>query len=171
MLSHVGLFSTLGSAACQAYLSFTISLLKLMSIESVMLSSHLILCCLLLLSPSTFPSIGVFSTEEAVCIGLPKYWSFSFGSSPSSEYSGLISCRIDWFDLFALQRTFKSLLHTTVQKHQFFGTQKSRMLQLILNGSFSSPPAGSTRGFFSKIYYENMVKLLEINLQYCDSPP
>ena len=92
-------------AACQASLSFTISqgLLKLMSIQSVMLSKH-ILCCPLLILPSIFPSIRVFSNESALCIGWPKHWSFSF-----SEYSGLISFRIDWFDL-AVQGTLKSLL-------------------------------------------------------------
>ena len=92
--------------------SFTISrsLLKLMSIELVMPSNHLILCCLLLLLPSVFPSIRVFSNELALCISWPKYWSFSFSISLSSEYSGLISFRIDWFDLLAVQGTLKNLL-------------------------------------------------------------
>ena len=103
-------FATPWTAACQASLSFTISqsLLKLMSIESVLPSNHLILCRLLLFSPSIFPSIRVFSNESALHIGWPKYWSFS--TSPSNEYSGLISCRIDWFDLLAVQGTLKSLL-------------------------------------------------------------
>ena len=101
------------------------SLLKLMSIESVMLSNHLNLCCPLLLPPSIFPSIRVFSNESALHIRWPKYWSFSFIISPSSEYSGLISIRVDWLDLLAVQGTLKSLLHTTVQKLQFFGTQLS----------------------------------------------
>ena len=94
----------------QASLSFTItqSLLKLMSIESVMPSNHLILCCPLLLLPSIFPSIRVFSNESALHIR-PKYWSFSFSISPLNEYSELISFRIDWFDLFAVQGTLKSL--------------------------------------------------------------
>ena len=98
------------TAACQASLSFTISwsLLKLMSIKSVMPSNHLILCHPLLLLPSIFPSIRVFSNELALRIRRPKYWSFSF--SPSNEYSGLISFRIDWFDLLAVQETLKSLL-------------------------------------------------------------
>ena len=98
-----------GRQACQASLSFTISwsLLKFMFIESVMLSSHLILYYPLLLLPSIFPSIRVFSSELALCIRWPKYWSFSI--SPSNEYSGLISFRVDWFDLLAVHGTLKSL--------------------------------------------------------------
>ena len=93
--------STPWTAALQASLSFTVSqsLLKLMSIESVMPSNHLIFCCPLLLLPSVFPSIRVFSNELVLCIRWPKYWSFSFSTSPSNGYSGLISFRIDWFDL------------------------------------------------------------------------
>ena len=100
------------TASCQAFRSFTISrsLLKLMSIESVMPPSHLILCRPLLLLPSTFPSIRVFSSESALHIRWPQYWSLSFGISPSNEYSGLISFRIDWLDLLAVQGTLKSLL-------------------------------------------------------------
>ena len=100
------------TAACQASLSFTIfqSLPKLMSIESVMPSNHPILCHPLLLLPSIFPSIRVFSNESVLCIRWPKYWSFSFSISLSNEYSGLISFRIDWFDILAVQRTLKSLL-------------------------------------------------------------
>ena len=111
-LSRVRLFATSWTAAHQASMSFTISwsLLKLMSIESVMPSNHLILCCPLLLLPSIFPSNRVFSHESALCIKWPKYWSFSFSISPSNEYSGLISFRIDWFDLLAVQGTLKSLL-------------------------------------------------------------
>ena len=86
------------------------SSLRLMSIESVMLSNHLILFCLLLLLPSVLPSIRVFSSELALCIKWPKYWNFSVSISPSNEYSGLISFRIDWFDLLAVQGTLKSLL-------------------------------------------------------------
>ena len=86
------------------------SLLKLMSIELVMLSNHLILCCPLLLPPLIFPSIRVFSNESVLHIRWPKYWSFSFNISPSNEYSGLISFRMDWLDLFAIQGTLKSLL-------------------------------------------------------------
>ena len=105
--------------------SISWSLLKLMSIESVVPSNHLIFCCPLLLLPQIFPSIKAFSSESALCIRWPKYWSFSFSISPSSEYSGLISFKIDWFDLLGVQGTCKSLLQSTVQKHQFFGTQPS----------------------------------------------
>ena len=98
-----------------------------MSIESVMPSNHLILCCLLLLLPSIFPSIRVFSNKSALYVRWPKYWSFCFSISPSSEYSGLISFRTDWLDLLAIQRTLQSLLqhHSTVRKHQFFSAQPS----------------------------------------------
>ena len=98
--------------ACQALLSSTISwsLLKLMSIEWVMLSNHLILYRPLLLLPSVFPSIRVFSSESALLIRWPKYCSYSFSNSPSNESSGLVSFRIDWFDLLAVERTLKSLL-------------------------------------------------------------
>ena len=88
-------------------------------------SNHLILCHPLLLLPSIFPSIRVFSNESALHIMWPKYWSFSFNISPSDEYSGLISFEMDWLDLFAVQGTLKSLPNTTVQKHQFFSTQLS----------------------------------------------
>ena len=98
-----------------------LDLLKIMSTESVMPFNHLILCRPLLLLPSMFPSIRVFSNELALCIRWPKYWSFSI--SPSNEYSGLISLKIEWFDLLAVQGTLKSLL--TIQKHQFFGAQPS----------------------------------------------
>ena len=110
LLSYVQLFVTLWIAACQASLSFTISqsLLKLRSIESVILSNHLILCLLFL--PSIFPSIRVFFNKSALPIRWPKYWSFSSRISHSSEYSGLISFRIDWFDLLAVHGTLKSLL-------------------------------------------------------------
>ena len=119
-LSYVLLFTTPWIAACQASLSFTISwsLLKLMSVESVMPSNYLILCHPLLFLPSIFPRIKVFSSDSAFCIRWPKYWSFSFSISPSNEYSGFFSFRMDWFYLLAVQGTLKSLLHTTVQKHQ-----------------------------------------------------
>ena len=111
-LSCVRLFVTLWITACQVSLSITNSqsLLKLMSIESALLSNHLILCHSLLLLPSIFPSIRVFSNESVLYIRWPKYWSFSFSISPSNDYSGLISFRIDWFDLLAVQGTLKSLL-------------------------------------------------------------
>ena len=111
-LSRVQLFATPWAAAHQASLSTTKSQssLKLMSIESVMLSNHLIFCHPLLLLPSIFPSIRVFSNESALRIRWPKYWSFSFSISPSNEYSGLTSFRMDWFDLLAVPGTLKSLL-------------------------------------------------------------
>ena len=110
-LSHVRLCNPI-NCSMPGFLSITNSrsLLKLMSIESVTPSNHLILCCPFLLPPSIFPSIRVFSKESAFCIRWPKYWSFSFSISPSNEYSGLISFMIDWLDLFAVQRTLKSLL-------------------------------------------------------------
>ena len=112
-LTHVWLFVTPWIAAHQAPLSSIISqsLLTFISIESVMLSNYLILCCPLLLLPLTFPSTRVFSNESTLCIKLPKYWRFSFSISSSKEYSGLISLRIHWFDLLAVRGTLKSLLH------------------------------------------------------------
>ena len=116
--SHVWLFAASWTAAHQASLIFTISQsllkLKFMSIESVMPSNHLILCCRLLLLPSTFLNIRVFSDELALHIRWPKYWSFSFSISPSNGYSELISFRIDWFDLLAVQGTLKSLLQNHI---------------------------------------------------------
>ena len=111
-LSRVRLFVTPWTAARQASLSITNSrsLPKLMSIESVMPSNHLILCCPLLLLPSIFPSIMVFSSESVLHIRWPKDWSFSFSISPSNEYSGLISFRMDWLDILAVQGTLKSVL-------------------------------------------------------------
>ena len=121
------------TAACQVSLSITNSqsLLKLMSIESVMPSKHLILCCPLLLPPSIFPSIRIFSNESILHIRWPKYWSFSFNISPSNEYSGLISFRSDWLDLLAVQGTLKSLLQhhsskaSVLQRSAFFIVQLS----------------------------------------------
>ena len=112
LLSRVRLFVTPWTAACQAFLSITNSrsLLKLTSMESVMPSNHLILCCPLLLLPSIFHRIRVFSKESVLHIRWPEYWSFSFIISPSSEYSGLISFSMDWLDLLAIEGTFKSLL-------------------------------------------------------------
>ena len=111
-LSHVRLFVTPWTATCQASLSITNSqsLLKIMSTELVMPSNHLILCRLLLLQPSIFPSIRVFSNESVLCFRWPNNWSFSFSISPSNEYSGLISFRMDWLDLLAAQGILKSLL-------------------------------------------------------------
>ena len=112
LVSRAQLCVTPWTAACQASLSITNSqsLPKLMSIEPVMPSNHLILCCPLLLLPSIFPSIGVFLNESALRIRWPKYWSFSFNISPSNEHSGLISFRMGWLDLLAVQGTLKSLL-------------------------------------------------------------
>ena len=112
LLSHVQLFVTPWSVACQASLSITNfrSLLKLTSIKSVVPSNHLILCHLLLLPPSIFPSIRAFSNKSALRIRWPKYWSFIFSISPSNKYSGMISFRMDWLDLLAVQGTLKGLL-------------------------------------------------------------
>ena len=124
LLRRVRLFATPWTAAHQASLSITNSqsLLKLIT-ESVMPSNHLVLCRPLLLLPSIFPSIRVFFNESVLCIRWPKYWSFSF--SPSSEYSGLISFRMDWLDLLAVQELSRVFSNTTVQKHQFFSAQFS----------------------------------------------
>ena len=112
LLSCVGLFATSWTAECQASLSITNSwsLLKLMSIQLVMPFNQPLICCPLLLLPSIFPSIRIFSSESVLHIRWPKYWSFSFSIGPSNEYSGLISFRIDWFDLLAVQETLRSLL-------------------------------------------------------------
>ena len=126
-LSHVQLFATPWTAAHQASLSITNSwsLLRLISIQSVMPSNHLILYHPLLLLPSIFTSIRVFSSESVLHIRWPKYWSFSFSISPSSEYSGLVSFRMDWLDLLAVQWTFKSLLQhhsskASILRHSVF---------------------------------------------------
>ena len=123
--SRLQLFATPWTAARHAPLSSSVSqsLLELMSIESVMPSSHLILCHLLLLLPSIFLSIRVFSNESGLRISWLKYWRFSI--IPSNKYSGLISFRFDWFDFFEVQGTLKSFLITIVQKHQFFSIQPS----------------------------------------------
>jgi len=147
-LSRVQLFVTPWTAARQAPLSFTISWswLKLMSIESVMPSNYLILCCPLLLLPSIFPSIRVFSSELALHIRWSKYWSFSFSISPSNEYFGLISFRIDWFDLLVVQGTLKSP-NTTVQKHQGHSSNSSQNVSAFHSKRIiSSKEASSQRG-------------------------
>ena len=126
-LSRVWLFATPWITAHQASLSITKSqsLPKLMSIKSVMSSSHLILCRPLLFLPPIPPSIRVFSSESTLRMRWPKYWNFSFSISPSNEHSRLISFRMDWLDLLAVQRTLRIFSNTTVQKHQFFGAQLS----------------------------------------------
>ena len=133
MLGRVRLFVTPWTAACQASLSITSSrsLPKLISIESVMPSNHLILCRPLLLLPSIFPTIRVFSNESALHIRWPKYWSFRFNISPSNKHPGLISFRMDWLDLFAVQGTLKSLLQhhsskaSILRRSAFFTVQLS----------------------------------------------
>ena len=124
LLSHVQLFVTPWTAA---HLSITNSqsLLKLMLIESVKPSNHFILCHSLLLPPSIFPSIRVFYKESVLCIRWPNHWSFSFSVNSSNEYSGLIYLRMDWLDLLAVQGLSLVFSNTTIQKHQFFGTQLS----------------------------------------------
>ena len=137
-LRHVPLFVTPWTAAHQASPSFTISwsLLKFMSIESVMPSNHLILCCPLLILPSIILSIRVFSNESILYIRWPKYWSFSFSINPSNDYSELISFRINWFDLPAVQGTLKSLLQhhslkaLILQHSAFFTVQLSHSVQI-----------------------------------------
>ena len=140
LLSHVWLFATPWTAACQAFLSFTVSqsLLKLMSMESVMPSNHLLLCHPLLLLPSIFSSIRVFSSESALPIRWPKYWSFCI--SPSNEYSGLISFRIDWFELLSVQGTLKSLL----QHHDLKASVLQRSAFLMVQLSHPYMTTGKT---------------------------
>ena len=141
-LSRVRLFATPWTAPHQASLSITNphSLLKLMSIESVMPSNHLILCRPLLLLPSIFPSIRVCSKKSVLHIRWPKYWSFSFSISPSNEYSGLISFRMDWLDLLAVQGMLKSLLQhhsskaSVLLRYQFGSKNKTRIYLLHING-------------------------------------
>ena len=131
-LSCVQLFVTSWTVARQASLSITNSwnLLKLMSITSMMPSNHLILCCPLLLPTSIFPSIRVFSSESVLCIRWSKYWTFSFSISPSNECSGLISFRMDWFDLLAVQSTLKSLLQHHSSKASILWCSAFFMVQL-----------------------------------------
>ena len=136
LLSHVQLFVTPWTAAGQASLSITNSrsLLKLMFIESVMPSSYLILCRPLLYPPSIFPSIRIFSIESVLHIRWPKYWSFSFNINPSNEYSGLISFRMDWLDLLAVQGPLKSLL----QHHTQFKSINSSTFSLLYSPTLTS---------------------------------
>ena len=143
-LSSVRLFATPWTVACQASLTITNSrsLFKLMSIESVMSSNHFILCHPLLLPPSILPSIRVFSKESFLCIRWPKYWSFSFNINPSNEHSGLISFRVDWLDLLAVQRTLNSLLQhhsskaSVLQCSAFFTVQLTSIHDYWKNHSF-----------------------------------
>ena len=151
-LSHVQLFETPWTAACQASLSITNSwsLLKLMSIKSVISSNHLILYCPLLLPPSIFLSIGVFSNESFLHIRWPKYWSFSLSISPSNEYSGLISFRMDWLGLLAVQGTLKSLLQLHSSKASILSRSAFFIVQLSHSFLFRCHIYGmSRRSLFS----------------------
>ena len=132
LLSPVQVFATPWITAHQVFLSYTISwsLLKFISIESVMTSNHLILCCPLLLLPSFFSSIRVFSNESVLRIRWPKYWSFSLNFSPFNEYSGLISFRIDWFDFITVQGTLQSLLQHHTLKASILWHSATFMVQL-----------------------------------------
>ena len=152
LLSYVQVFATPWTAEHQASLSFTISqsLLKLMSIESLMPFNHLILCHSLILLLSIFPSIRVFSYELVLCTRWTKYWSFSI--SLSSEYSGLISSRIDWFDLLAVQRTLKSFLQHHTSKSSVLHSSAFFMVQLSHPYMCTGKTIGLTRWiFFSKV--------------------
>ena len=136
VLSCVQLLVTPWTTACQAPLSFTISwnLLRIMSIESVVPSNHLIICHPLLLLPSIFPNIRIFSSESALCIRWPKYWSFSFSISPSNEYSGLIFFfKINWFDLLAVQGTLKSFLQHHSSKASILQCSSFFMIYILMN--------------------------------------
>ena len=157
-LSHVRLFVNPWTVACQASLSITNtqSLLKLTSIESVMPFNHLILCLPLLLLPSIFPSIGVFSKESVLYIRCPKYWSFSFSVSPYNEYSGQISFRIDWFDLLAIQGTLKGLLQHHGSKASIL--QCSAVLIVRLSQPYMA--SGKTIAWTRWIFVGKVISLL-----------
>ena len=156
-LSPVQLFVIPWTAACQVSLSFTVSqsLLRLMSIELVMASNHLILCCPLLLLPSIFPSITVFSNESVLRIRWPKYWGFTFNISPSNKYSGLTSFRIDWLVLLAVQGALKSLF----QHH----SSKASVLQhsaFIVQLSHPYMTTGKTIALTIQIFVSKVMSLL-----------
>ena len=157
-LSHVQLFTTPWTAACQASLSITNSwsLLKLMSFESVMPSSHLILCHPLLLPPSIFPSIRVFSNEPALHIRWLKFWSFYLNISPSNEHPGLISFRMDWLDLLAVQGTLKSLL----QHHSSKASILWRSAFFIVQLSHPYMTTGKTRALTRWTFVGKVMSLL-----------
>ena len=158
LLSHVWLFAIPWTTACQASLSITNSrsLLKLMSIKSVMPSNHLILCCPLLLSPSISASIRVFSNESALRITWSKYWSFSLNISPSNEYSGLISFRMDWLDLLAVQGTLKSLL----QHHSSKASILWHLAFFIVQLSHPYMITGKTIAFTRQSFVDKVMSLL-----------
>ena len=165
-LSHVQLFATWRTAARQASLSITNSRSppKPMSIELVMPSNHLILCCPFLLLPSVFPSIRVFSNESALHIRCPKYWSFSFNISLSNEHPGLISFRMDWLDLLAVQRTLKSLL----QHH----SSKASVLQLsaFFIVQLSHPYLYINLGINPRLFYVAVFQLI-FDIGILEIPP
>ena len=157
-LSHVQLFATLWTAACQASLSITNcqSLPKPMSIESVIPSNHLILCHPLLFLPSIFASIRVFSNKSALHIRWPKYWSFSFNISPSNEQSGLISFRIDWLDFLAVQGTLKSLLQHHSSKASILPCSAFLIVQL----SHPYMTTGKTKALTRQTFVGKVMSLL-----------
>ena len=157
-LSHFRLFATPWTAACQASLFITSSwsLLKLMSIESVMQSNHLILCHYLLLLPSIFLSIRVFSGESVLPIRWPQYWSFSFNISPSNEYSGLISYRMDWLDLLAIQEALKSLL----QHHSLKASVLQHSAFFIVQPSHPYMTTGETISLIRRTFVGKVMSLL-----------
>ena len=157
-LSRVWLFVTPWSAARQACLSITNSqiLLRLISIELVMPSNHFILCCPLLLLPSFFPSIWIFSNESALHIRWPKYWSFSFSISPSNEHPGLISFRMDWLDLLAVQGTLKSLL----QHHRSKASNFQHSAFFIFQLSHSYMATGKTTALTRQTFVSKVMSLL-----------
>ena len=157
-LSHIRLFATPWTAAHQASLSITNfqGLLKLMSIKLVMPSNHLLLCHPLLLLPSIFPTIRVFSNESVLCIGWPKHWSFSFNISPSNEYLGLISFRMDWLDLLAVQGTLKSLLKHHSSKASILQHSAFFMVQL----SHPSMTTGKTIALTRWTFVSKVMSLL-----------
>ena len=158
LLSHVRLFTTPWTAARQASLSISNSqsLTNIMSIELVMPSNHLILCCPLLFLPSIFPSIRVFSDGSALCIRWPKYWSFSFNISPSNEHPELISFRMDWLDLLAVQGTLKSLLQHHSSKA--FILQQSAFFMVQLSHPYTT--TGKTLALTRQIFVGKVMSLL-----------
>ena len=168
LLSHVWLLATPWTVACQASLSITNSqsLLKHMSIESVMPANHLILCHPLLLPPSIFPRIRVFSNESILHIRWPKYWSFNFSISPSNEYSGLISFRRDWLDLLSVRGTLKSLLQHHSSKVSVFQHSAFLIVQLSHPYMTTGKNIALTRWtFFAKVMslFFNMLSRLVIS--------
>ena len=168
MLTHVWLFVTSWTAAYQASLSITNSqrLLKLMSIESVMPSNHLILCCPLLLPPSVFPSVRVFSKESVLLIRWPKYWSFNFNIILSNEYLGLISFRSHWFDLLAVQGTLKSLLKHHSGKSSTLLLSAFFIVQLSHPNTATGKAAALTRWTFVSKVMSLLFNMLSYNRGY-----